>query len=59
MLGRLCDMRVPRVLNRGTMVDDDDEFEAIRGARPRSWRYEFAHILLPRFLFERMPFFPR
>jgi hypothetical protein len=29
MLGRLCDVRFPRALNRRTMVDDDDEFEAI------------------------------
>jgi hypothetical protein len=35
------------------MVDEDDELEAICGARPRRWHYEFAHILLPRFLFEK------
>src|SRR5580700_10682849 len=44
--------RLP-VSNGRTMMDDDDEFKAIRGARPRRWHYEFAHILLPRFLFER------
>jgi hypothetical protein len=39
------------------VTESDSEIEAVLGRRPRKWHYEFAHMALPKLLFDQPNFF--